>query len=204
MKAARRPSQYLLSVLCLLTAIPSGMAQVYAYKDAEGHTVFTDQPRPGAKPLALTPSNRISAPAAPLRRAAKPAPRVALAHYQMLRILLPLPDAGVQQESGALIVTVTSDPALMEGHYYRLLLDDNTVGDPSRSPVFSLQNVDRGEHSLAVEIIDDRGHVVERTPPQPFAMQRISLAQKRRMRPCETDDYGVRPECPLASKPAKD
>jgi hypothetical protein len=32
-------------------------------------------------------------------------------------------------------------------------------------------------------------------------MQRISLAQKRKVTPCKKADYGVRPECPLKDKP---
>lgn len=201
MKAA---APFLLSLICLLATFPCA-AQVYTYKDADGNTVFTDQPRPGAKRVDLAPTNRVSSPAAPSHRAAKPAATPAPAmvtRYQMLRILVPLPDAGVEQDDGALVVTLASDPALAEGNYYRLLLDENPVGDPSQGPVFSIQNVDRGEHKLAAEIIDDRGHVIERTPTQSFFMQRISLSQKRRVHPCQTADYGVRPECPLADKPA--
>lgn len=201
MKAA---AASLLSLICLLATLPS-VAQVYTYKDADGNTVFTDQPRPGARRVELAPTNRVSSPAAPSHRSARSSTTAVPAivtHYDMLRILTPLPDAGVQQDDGALIVTVSSDPALVEGNYYRLLMDETPVGDPGRGPVFSIQNVDRGEHKLAAEIIDDRGHVLERTPNQSFFMQRVSLSQKRRMHPCKTEDYGVRPECPLADKPA--
>ena len=200
MKAAER---LLLCLICLFTVLPVA-AQVYTYKDADGNPVFTDQPRPGAKRIELGPSNSVSVPTTPTRRITRPvvAP-VQVVHYDMLRILVPLPDAGVQQDDGALIVTVTSDPPLLEGNYYRLLLDDQ-AGEPSRSPVFALQNVDRGEHKLSAEIIDDRGHVLERTASQPFFMQRISLMQKRRVHPCQPEDYGVRPECPLADKPTDD
>jgi hypothetical protein len=32
-------------------------------------------------------------------------------------------------------------------------------------------------------------------------MLRISLAQKRQVKPCALSDYGQRPECPLKDKP---
>ncbi|MNN93315.1 hypothetical protein D3C81_2117370 [compost metagenome] len=76
-------------------------------------------------------------------------------------------------------------------------------GAPARSPVFALDNLDRGSHQLAAEIVDAEGRIVERTPSQPFHLKRTTLADKRRVNPCQRGDYGVRPECPLADKPAE-
>ncbi len=70
--------------------------------------------------------------------------------------------------------------------------------------MFALSNIDRGTHQLAVEILDEQDRIVERTANQPFHMQRMSLAQKRRIKPCATADYGQRPECPLAEKPEEE
>jgi hypothetical protein len=70
--------------------------------------------------------------------------------------------------------------------------------------VFALSNIDRGSHHLAVEILDEQGRMVERTPSQPFHMLRISLAQKRQAKPCTLADYGQRLECPLADKPKEE
>jgi hypothetical protein len=42
-----------------------------------------------------------------------------------------------------------------------------------------------------VEILDEQGRTVERTANQPFHMLRISLAQKRQVKPCVSEDYGV-------------
>lgn len=189
-------------LLCLLLLSLPTVAQVYTYIDAEGNRVFTDKPRQGdAEAVQLAPGNSMPAPDAMSQpAAAEPAVKPALA-YQMLRILIPQPDATVRSNAGSLIVTATSEPALHAGHSYRLLLDGEAVGEPGRSPVFPLENIDRGTHKLAVEIVDANGLIVERTPAQPFHMLRTSLAQKRRVNPCKKDDYGVRPECPLKDKP---
>lgn len=191
-------------LLCLLLIAQGALAQVYTYIDAEGNRVFTDKPRSSsAQPVILAPSNNVQLnqpSSAPRSVAPAPVSKMAI-HYQLLRILVPEPDASIHHASGELIVTATSDPGLLPGHNYRLLLDGQAQGEPSRSPVFPLQHVDRGTHTLAVEIIDAAGLTVERTPAQPFHMHRMSLAQKRKIRPCKKDDYGVRPECPLKDKP---
>lgn len=187
---------------CLIAL--SASAEVFTYIDAQGNRVFTDQPGSGnARRVPLATSNRMSANptgAAPViaekRTETKP-----LFRYDMLRVLVPEPDATIRSSAGELIVSITSEPGLQRGHRYRLLLDGQPTAEPGPSPVFALSNIDRGSHNLSVEILDEHDRIVERTANQPFHMLRISLAQKRQVKPCTLTDYGQRPECPLKDKP---
>ncbi|MBB2496788.1 DUF4124 domain-containing protein [Aquipseudomonas ullengensis] len=188
-------------LICLLPL--HAHAGVYTYIDADGNRVYTDQPRSDdAEQIQLAPSNNMSGgtqiqpPTVPLTME-EPKPPA----YQLLRILIPEPDVTIREITGNMIVTLTSEPSLLPGHSYRLLLDGQIVGTPGRSPVFPLENIDRGTHQLSAEIIDASGRILERTPSQPFHMKRISLAEKRRAHPCKKADYGVRPECPIEDKP---
>ncbi|MDY7562367.1 DUF4124 domain-containing protein [Pseudomonas sp. 10B1] len=187
----------------LLIALTAS-ADVYTYVDAQGNRVFTDQPHSGAHRVDIPPSNTMTGTLSP-RKDAKTRPATAkprpLFHYQLVRILVPEPDATVRNMAGELIVSVNNDPDLQPGHLYRLLLDGKPIAEAGRSPVFPLTNIDRGTHLLAVEILDETGRMLERTPSQEFHMLRITLAQKRQAQPCTNEDYGVRPECPLADKP---
>ncbi|KPA92361.1 hypothetical protein PF66_01040 [Pseudomonas asplenii] len=190
-----------------LVTLPAA-AEVYTYIDSQGNRVFTDQPHKGATRVPLAPSNRMSAhprsqAATPATSKASPSPGP-IFHYQMVRVLVPAPDATVRSAEGNLIVSVTSEPGLQPGHGYRLLLDGKPTGAAGTSPVFALENIDRGTHQLAVEILDEQGRIAERTANQPFHMVRMSLSQKRQARPCQTADYGQRPECPLADKPEEE
>lgn len=194
----------LLACLCVLPAA----AEVFTYVDAQGNRVYTDRPGSGgAKRVPLATSNRMPAKtggdAAPVI-AGKKTETKPLFHYDMLRILVPEPDATVRNNAGELIVSVTSEPGLQRGHRYRLLLDGQPTAEPGPSPVFALNNIDRGSHNLSVEILDEQGRTVERTANQPFHMLRISLAQKRQVKPCVLADYGQRPECPLKDKPEEE
>ncbi|MCV4340106.1 DUF4124 domain-containing protein [Pseudomonas capsici] len=195
----------LLMCLLLLTVLPAA-ADVYTYIDANGNRVFTDQPHKNAKRVEIPPSNNMTGtpPARTYQAApAKPKPK-AIFRYQLLRVLVPEPDGTVRSTSGDVIVTVTSEPALQPGHNYRLFLDGQPAGQPGRSPVIPLSNIDRGTHQLSVEIVDEAGRVLEKTPNQPFHMLRTSLAQKRKANPCQLPEYGVRPECPIKDKPAEE
>jgi len=194
-------------LLACLCALPAA-AEVFTYVDAQGNRVYTDRPGSGgAKRVPLATSNRMPAKtggdAAPVI-AGKKTETKPLFHYDMLRILVPEPDATVRNNAGELIVSVTSEPGLQRGHRYRLLLDGQPTAEPGPSPVFALNNIDRGSHNLSVEILDEQGRTVERTANQPFHMLRISLAQKRQVKPCVLADYGQRPECPLKDKPEEE
>lgn len=194
---------YILGAL-LLCAVQLASAAIYTYIDANGERVFTDKPPKGqqTETIDIAPSNQIAAPTAikpPPVYQTDPEPLAV--QYQVLRILVPEPDATLRANDRQLIVTVNSEPALLAGHHYRLILDGNPVGEPSRSPVFPLTQIERGTHQLAVEIINAQGAVLERTPSQPFHLRQSTLSDKRRVRPCEKEDYGVRLECPLKDKP---
>ena len=188
-------------LLSLLMLASPAFAQVYTYVDAEGNRVFTDQPKAGnARHVPLAPTNGMAQitpnVAAPSAHAVAAPPS-----YQMLRILVPEPDAVLNDGSGDIIVSATSEPALLAAHNYRLILDGQPASEPGRSPVFPLQGLSRGTHQLAVEILDSEGRTLERTPSQPLHVRLISLDQKRKARPCKKADYGVRPECPIKDKP---
>jgi len=192
-----------LPLLLALLALPAS-AEIYSHVDAQGNRVFTDRPQGDAPPVRLSPTNRMPASAvSPPAAASRPAPRPRQPGYHWLRILDPEADATVRDASGALTVTVASDPDLRPGHSYRLLLDGSATGPAGPQAVFHLENLDRGTHQLAVEILDADGKRLELSTEQAVHIKRPSLAQKRLARPCQYADYGVRPECPLQDRPAR-
>lgn len=196
--------RYLLLSLCLL-ALPAG-AEIYSYVDGQGNRIFTDRPpqnQPQAKSLELHPTNRMQALPPPAPKQIAPPPKEKTVGYRWLRIASPESDFTLRDGEGNLTVTAESEPALQPGHRFRLLFDGQPTNQIGSAPAFSLSNLDRGTHRLAVEILDADGLTLERSPEQEVHVKRPSLAQKRLARPCQQNDYGVRPECPLSDKPAE-
>jgi hypothetical protein len=198
MKSASR-----LGLFCLLLALAlPASAGIYTYVDAEGNRVFTD--RPGGQAVESVDTRTInSMPAQPVASpaAVREVLREAAPGYQLLDIVQPEPDATIRNNAGELTVSVTSDPALLPGHQYRLLLDGSPIVPDSSDSAFALHNIDRGSHQLIVEVIDADGQMLQSSAPRLFHMMRTSLAQRRMVNPCKQDDYGIRPECPLKDKP---
>ncbi|GLH17272.1 hypothetical protein BR1R3_00130 [Pseudomonas atacamensis] len=160
--------------ILLLIALPAA-AQIYKYTDANGNTAYSNQPPDGvqAQPVELPPLNRVepqapSAPQAPTAEQPQP-PRNA---YEILELDGLPTDEALRSNNGTFTVNVLIKPRLQPPHQLRLLLDDQPYGQPSNVPVLQLVNIDRGEHRLAVQVIDGQS-VVQQSPPAVFTVQRV-------------------------------
>ncbi|WP_426782905.1 DUF4124 domain-containing protein [Pseudomonas atacamensis] len=160
--------------ILLLIALPAA-AQIYKYTDANGNTAYSNQPPDGvqAQPVELPPLNRVepqapSAPQAPTAEQPQP-PRNA---YEILELAGLPTDEALRANNGTFTVNVLIKPRLQPPHQLRLLLDDQPYGQPSNVPVLQLINIDRGEHRLAVQVIDGQT-VIQQCPPAVFTVQRV-------------------------------
>ncbi|MDM8193543.1 DUF4124 domain-containing protein [Pseudomonas koreensis] len=164
----------MLLYILLLIALPAA-AQIYKYTDANGNTAYSNQPPDGvqAQPLELPPLNRVepqapSAPQAPTAEQPQP-PRNA---YDILEFAGLPTDEALRANNGTFTVNVLIKPRLQPPHQLRLVLDDAPYGQPSNVPVLQLINVDRGEHRLAVQVIDGQT-VIQQSQPAVFTVQRV-------------------------------
>lgn len=160
--------------ILLLIALPAA-AQIYKYTDANGNTAYSNQPPDGvqAQPVELPPLNRVepqapSAPQAPSPEAPQPARNA----YEILELAGLPSDEALRANNGTFTVNVLIKPRLQPPHQLRLLLDDQPYGQPSNVPVLQLINIDRGEHRLAVQVIDGQS-VVQQSPSAAFTVQRV-------------------------------
>lgn len=174
----------LISCLLLTLALPAS-AQIYSYTDASGNKVFTNQPPDGADAQAVQlpvmntmdpVENPAPTPDNNEQQAAGAPP------YSQLELAgLPSEEA-LRDNNGTFTVRVQMQPALMPGHSLQLLLDGKSYGQPSNVPLLQLSEVDRGEHSLAVQVL--RGdQVVQTSAAVTLDLQRTSINNPGRLKP---------------------
>ena len=160
--------------LLLVIALPA-VAQIYNYTDANGQTVYSDHSPDGvdAQPVELPPLNRVesqtpSTPPAVETDNRQPERNV----YEVLELAgLPTEEA-LRANNGTFTVNVLIKPRLQAPHQLRLVLDDAPYGQPSNVPILQLVNVDRGEHHLAVQVIDGEA-IIQQSPAVVFTVQRV-------------------------------
>ena len=171
----------LVTVLMLLVAALPASAQIYQYTDEKGNRVFTDQPPFGveATSVNLPPIN-----AAPKEPSAdnfnatdsteSSNTNTAAAPYSQLELSgLPV-DQAIRANNGNFSVQVAITPQLSPNHRLQLLIDGQPYGSAGSSTHLHVENIDRGEHRIAVQVVAGN-KVLQSSPEQVIAVQRVHL-----------------------------
>jgi len=170
-----------LALVLLLFAVPA-VAQIYKYTDANGNTAFSNQPPDGTKAQAvdLPPLNRVGTTAPP---PTPPSPsqnsgqaQSASASYQTLQ-LTDLPnDEALRANNGSFLVGVMIQPRLQPGHQLQLLVDGRPYGSPTNVPRVQVTELDRGEHSLSVQVLQGT-QVIQQSQTINLTVQRVHVGR---------------------------
>ncbi|MCY1431325.1 hypothetical protein D9M71_472900 [compost metagenome] len=162
--------------IALLAFVLPASAQIYKYTDANGKTVFTNKPPTGvdAKPVDLPPAPTVQMQP-PVSATPKASSNPGETTPYTILALGNLPSAeALRANNGTFSIDVIQQPRLAGNHQLRLLLDGQPYGPPSRETTFTLENIDRGEHTLAVQVLSgDR--VLQSSSPVSFTVQRVHV-----------------------------
>jgi len=161
----------------LLSATPA-LAEIYTWTDADGNTVFSDQPSEGAKKLELPPPQTYKPDIKPM--VATPAPEKKTEpefSYRLLDITQPLHDQALWANNGQVDIVLAIEPALAlaQGHRISIRLDGKVVIKNVESTRIRLSAVDRGSHTLIATIQNHEGKVLKSSKPVTFHIHRRSL-----------------------------
>ncbi len=96
-------------------------------------------------------------------------------NYESVQVVSPQPEETIHNNNGDVEVTVSASPSLNHatGDRYTLLLDGAVVASGTRGH-FSLTNIDRGAHTLVVQVVSADGAVLVASEPLTFHMWRAS------------------------------
>ena len=169
----------------LLLALMAVAAPVYKSVDSQGRVIYSDVPPSGAATAVELPAANIYTPELPTdsgstsANATDPATasdtEISTTEYVSVAIITPAHDAALRNNSGQVQVVVSTTPALdlAAGHQLRLLLDQQPI---SAGPTtqFTLDNVDRGTHSLSAQIVNAQGELLLQSASSTFHLLRYS------------------------------
>jgi hypothetical protein len=174
-------------LLALSVQAQESRRELWKWKDANGVTQYSDRPVPGATKVEMytsTPAQPTApAPApAPAKPAAKPGTSAAV-EYQSLEIWDPESGATFFGADATVNVRMRSEPSLAAGDRLLLYLDGKLVEGESDSYEHTLANLERGVHSLAAVILDDKGNEKIRSQPRVFHIKLPTTNEPRAVGP---------------------
>lgn len=163
-------------LLCAPGVVLSG---VYQWVDDQGQVHFSDQPVSGAKEIQLRESTVYTPPSLPDSTAGSPSndgdnEQGVAGAYDSIAIVSPSPDEPIRSNEGQVNISVELIPGLRAGHKIRVYLDGTQASDDLDSTQISLQEVDRGTHTLGVGVVDANGEELKRSETISFHLLRIA------------------------------
>lgn len=167
----------MIQTILLLMMASQVMAQskVYVSTDKNGNTVYSDIPLNGAKAVVVGNSITIQSPP---KSSTVTIPRQSESPSYQVIISQPKDNATVRNNNGSVDVKFRVIPPLKANHHISLLLDGNKyTGNTTVNNLtgFSLQNIDRGTHTIKAELKNDKGKVIASSLPITFYMHRASI-----------------------------
>ncbi len=167
----------IITALLLLSLSTMALAAVYKHVQPDGSVIYSDRPPvENATEIKLPKVHTMPAtPVAPPSEAT-PAPKKAAVNYGEVRITQPQPDATIRENTGQVRVSVMLTTALKidDGHRLTFALDGRLIGKPQTEGGITLENVDRGTHSVEARVVDASGQTLARSQAVTFHVQRFS------------------------------
>jgi len=189
-------------LLALSVQAQESRRDMWTWKDANGVTQFSDRPVPGARKITIHSSSPApvsgpvtSAPAAAASSAPAAPSAAAAVSYQSLEIWAPESGETFFGADATVNVRMRSEPSLAAGDRLLLYLDGKLMEDATNSYEHTLSNLERGVHSLAAVILDDKGNQKIRSEPRVFHIKLPTTIEPRAVGPA------LRPQPPPPPQP---
>jgi uncharacterized protein DUF4124 len=143
----------ILSLLLVFFITCPGAETVYKTVDDDGNIIFTDKPSENAEEIKLQELQTIDNPN-PIRSTPRPRQTDKGSLYKTFFIANPANDSGIRSNNGSVSISVSLEPTLRPGHKIIISMDGKEIGSGTS---VSLQNVDRGTHSISASVVDGDG-----------------------------------------------
>jgi len=178
-------------LLILLLWIPLlASADIYQWTDSQGLTHFSDTPMPGATSVKLN-DDAITTDDAPVSTPPVIPPvstdntntdaGPGRGYYSSVSIVQPLTQATIFNNSGQVEVSIATKPDLRANDKAIMLVDGKPMETTQNENVLQVQGVERGEHTVRVQIQDKKGTAVATSNIITIYMRRpINTALKAR------------------------
>jgi hypothetical protein len=153
------PALILGCLVAAATLAETSRHEMWAWKDENGVTHYSDRPVPGARRVEIATMTPDSVPVPAADGSTTPSPASATApttvQYTLLEIWTPEQDQSFFGTDAQVPVRVRSEPEIAAGHQLQVYLDGKLGEGPGGSLDRQFANLERGAHSLVAVIVDE-------------------------------------------------
>ncbi|XQW84725.1 DUF4124 domain-containing protein [Thalassotalea piscium] len=159
-------------LLGLSSELYAGSAKIYVWRNSDGILVYSDSPKPGAEEVEISDPNisNSSVDTSILDIIPK-----AIENSYQVEITQPADSATIRDNTGSVYVSGRIKPIFKKGLKIALTLDGTPHLKPQNNSIFVLRNIERGEHQIKMDLLDEKGKIIASSSPITFYMHRASV-----------------------------
>jgi len=161
-------------MLSIATPVNASTAKIYVWVNEKGQTVYSDTPKPGAEVVKTKPGNVIKSSTRVETQELDINKKVIADNYQVI-INDPVDNATIRDNTGSVYISGSIKPIFKRGLKIQLILDGKPYLKPQTHTLFSLKNIDRGEHQIKMKLLNEKGKVIASSKAITFYMHRASV-----------------------------
>ncbi|GEM_PF-1832013 len=151
-----------LSTFAALCYASEPTTTVYKKTMPDGSVAYSDQPSQSAKSMEVAPIPTIPAIETNRSFERQTSEKTGDQTYETLAVSSPENKSAFYSGDGSMNISVSLSPKLKPSHLMQFILDGAVVAT-QKSTALSLSRVDRGTHSLQINIINSAGKIVQST-----------------------------------------
>ena len=166
-----------LALISVLT--PCGARDVYRSVSDDGVVIYSDTYIPGSE--RVTVSDHGSSVKKQTSSKENPQSSDSTAEddeYQSFAIAQPENDETIRSNEGTVSVGLSLSPTLLMGHKIHVFVDGAKLDAEITTTQFSLNDLNRGTHSLQAKIVDAEGTVLKSTDSINFHLRKASIKNR--------------------------
>ncbi len=164
----------ILLALAIATPVNGSTAKIYVWRNEKGELVYSDTPRPGAEVVITKPGNVIKSSTRVETQVLDIKTKKITEDYQVV-INHPKNNATIRDNTGSIYISGSIKPIFRRGLKIQLILDDKPYLTPQTHTMFSLKNIDRGEHQIKMQLLNEKGKIIALSKAITFYMHRASV-----------------------------
>ncbi len=165
---------YFMTLLLFFTLF--AQATVYKWVDKDGKIHYSDKPIENSETVEFKSNtqNQIKFHMPTDNSSTTYDVQESLTEYN-LSISSPDEEETIRNNEGKITIMAMISPNLEAKHVLVLLMDGIIVGTPQTSPIFSLKDIDRGEHSFVINVVAQNGKQLASTSPRKIYLHRAII-----------------------------
>ena len=171
----------ILWIVMAVNSVHAQPEQIYKWTDENGSVHFSDKSHPGAEQVEIPKVQTYSSPKTPTpEKSSDSISDPDTGHYEKISIVQPEDQATIRNPQGYVSVILDLKPKLRDGDKVQVIFDGTPLAEPQAATVFALQDIKRGSHTLAAQVVDIKGNVLNTSDLVTFFMMppRVGMVHK--------------------------